>query len=347
MYHHYLLSHPCQITPSQLTDRIIPRPLPVSIRHLTLAPGSAKQGVLSQPTMIVSLAQVQAQAMPRRSNPLVLLNARTLSLNYDIVPKIPYIHPHHIAKDQGPQAHSRTFLFLSCNLPTTLPTLLASRIVPFSVRRVSAPCRYMVLGHFHTRYARYRSDSDDDDLRSSHSISTPSASFHCCPPLSLPLLSHRLVVRALCLCLSSSQHSCYCAVISILRINRLMSVTNEEHRNTTVLVSYRSVGNGKRVHEQPIQEGDDYQKKSNAYALVIKWCTTPLRIVIPSLAVTQHSESCFGSFASENRNCVSVIKAARLEARLGREKSNYAYSSLSIQSRNQKDHQRLCKCDRH
>ena len=115
MYHHYLLSHPCQITLSRLTDRIVPRPLPVSIRHLTLVLGSAKQGVLSQPTMIVSLAQVLAQAMPRRSNPLVLLNARTLSLNYDIVPKIPYIHPHHIAKDKGPQAHSRTFLFLSCN----------------------------------------------------------------------------------------------------------------------------------------------------------------------------------------------------------------------------------------
>ena len=115
MYHQYQDPHPCQITPSRLTDRIIPRPLPVSILHLILAPGSAKQGILSRLTTIVSLAQVQVQAMPRRSNPLVLLNARTLSLNYDIVPKIPYIHPHHIAKDKGPQAHSRTFLFLSCN----------------------------------------------------------------------------------------------------------------------------------------------------------------------------------------------------------------------------------------
>lgn len=93
------------------------------------------------------------------------------------------------------------------------------------------------------------------------------------------------------------------------------SITNEKHRNNTVLVSYRSVGNGKRVHDFTIQDADDYQKKSNAYALVTKWCTTPLRIVIPSLAVTQHSESCFGSFASENRDCVSIIKAARLDAK--------------------------------
>lgn len=207
----------------------------------------------------------------------------------------------------------------------------------------------MVLGHFYTRYARYRSDSEDDDLRSSHSISTPSASFHCYPPLCL--CSRIVWLSVLCACVYRHHNTLVIVQLYLYYVtNRLMSVTNEEHRNTTVLVSCRSVGNGKRVHEQPIQEGDDYQKKSNAYALVIKWCTTPLRIVIPSLPVTQHSESCFGSFASENRNCVSVIKAARLEARLGREKSNYAdvpYSSLAIQSRNQKDHQRLCKCDRH
>lgn len=125
-------------------------------------------------------------------------------MNYNIVPKIPYIHPHHIAKDKGPQAHSRTFLFLSCN-PThnianpariTLCSLFGTESFP---RR----CRYLVLVTL--ALPSYRSDSDVD-LRSLRSIP------HSLPPLLHVIavlrylrspLSPCLVVRALCLCLSS------------------------------------------------------------------------------------------------------------------------------------------------